>query len=76
VVQDKQTKKERWLGIHDLRLMNQSLLSKWWWKLENGEGMWQEIVRQKYVKQSTIPQLKAKPGNSPVWNDLKSEIGI
>ena len=35
------------LGIHDLRKMNLSLLCKWWWKVEKGEGLWQEIVRKK-----------------------------
>jgi hypothetical protein len=28
--------------------MNISLLCKWWWKFEKGEGMWQEIVKKKY----------------------------
>jgi len=63
-------KKKGGLGIHDLRKMNQSLLCKWWWKLESTEGLWQEIVQEKYVKQNTIAQLKTKPKNSPVWNDL------
>lgn len=50
--------------------MNLSLLCKWWWKLEKGEGTWQEIVQKKYVKNYPIAQLKRKPGNSQVWNDL------
>jgi len=51
--------------------MNQSLLCKWWWKIEKGEGLWQEIVQKKYIKQSTtICMLKTKPSNFPVWNDL------
>jgi len=59
------------LSIHDLRKMNQSLLCKWWWKIEKGEGLWQEIVQKKYIKQSTtICMLKTKPSNFPVWNDL------
>jgi hypothetical protein len=41
-------KKKRGLGVKDLRKMNISLLCKWWWKLESGEGLWQEIVRKKY----------------------------
>jgi hypothetical protein len=41
-------KKKGGLRIKDLRRMNLSLLCKWWWKVENGEGMWQEIVRRKY----------------------------
>jgi hypothetical protein len=31
-----------------MRKTNISLLCKWWWRLENGEGLWQEIVRRKY----------------------------
>jgi hypothetical protein len=34
------------MGIKDLRRMNLNLLCKWWWKLEYGEGLWQEIVRK------------------------------
>jgi hypothetical protein len=38
-------KKKGGLGVKDLRKMNISLLCKWWWKFENEEGLWQEIVR-------------------------------
>ena len=41
-----------------------------WWKLETGEGLWQEIVKKKYVKDNCIAQLQHKASNSPVWNDL------
>jgi hypothetical protein len=41
-------KKKGGLGIKDLRRMNLSLFCKWWWKIETGEGLWQEIVRKKY----------------------------
>ena len=58
------------LGIKDLRKLNISLLAKWWWKLENGEGLWQDIVMAKYVKKQCLHNLKKKPGNSPSWNDL------
>jgi hypothetical protein len=50
--------------------MNISLLCRWWWKLENEEGIWQEIVRHKYMKNKWITQLSYKASNSPVWNDL------
>jgi hypothetical protein len=36
--------------VKDLRKMNISLLCKWWWKIENGEGLWQEIVSKKNTK--------------------------
>jgi hypothetical protein len=35
------------LGVKDLAKKNISLLSKWWWKLQNQEGLWQKIVRKK-----------------------------
>jgi hypothetical protein len=63
-------KKKGGLGIKDLRKLNLSLLCRWWWKLENEEGLWQTIVRKKYVKSSCVAQLKKRQPNSPVWNDL------
>jgi hypothetical protein len=42
-------KKKGGLGIKDLRKMNISLLCKWWWRLEKGEGLWHEIVKKKYM---------------------------
>jgi hypothetical protein len=38
------------LGIKNLRRVNISLLVKWWWLLETGEGLWQDIVRIEYIK--------------------------
>lgn len=36
------------LGILDLNVMNKSLLCKWLWKLENSEGLWQQLISKKY----------------------------
>jgi hypothetical protein len=33
-------KKKGGLGLKVLRYMNISLLCKWWWLLETGEGLW------------------------------------
>jgi hypothetical protein len=63
-------RKKGGLGIQDIRKMNQSLLCRWWWKLEKKEGMWQKLVEKKYVMQSSITRLKYKPTNSSVWNNL------
>jgi hypothetical protein len=41
-------KRKGGLGVKGMRKMNLSLLCKWWWKVENEEGLWQEIVRKKY----------------------------
>jgi hypothetical protein len=38
--------KDRWgLGIKNLDKMNISLLCKWCWKIESGEGLWQDIYK-------------------------------
>jgi hypothetical protein len=70
MVSDSETERKGGLGVKDLRRMNISLLCKWWWKIENEEGLWQEIVRKKYKIKGGIVQLKTKQTNSPLWNDL------
>ena len=40
------SKKKGGLGIKDLKVMNMSLLAKWWWKLEQETGIWQDIINQ------------------------------
>lgn len=49
------------LGILNLRCMNISLLTKWLWKLENGDGLWQTIVK-KYNKRKPLCFFKKKQG--------------
>jgi hypothetical protein len=58
------------LGVKDSRKMNISLLCKWWWKFENDVGLWQEIVRKKYLKGKCLQQITYKANNSPVWNEI------
>jgi hypothetical protein len=70
------SKKKGGLGVKNLRKMNISLLCKWWWKLENEEGLWQDIVRKKYKVRGGIVNLRNKPSNSPVWNDLIKIKGV
>jgi hypothetical protein len=50
--------------------MNISLLCKWWWMLEKEDGLWQEIVREKYIKQSPICLIKVNSNDHPLWKDL------
>jgi hypothetical protein len=50
--------------------MNISLLCKWWWRLENESGLWQDVVRAKYLQNATIGTVSHKMGDSPVWPDL------
>jgi hypothetical protein len=42
------------LGIQNLDIQNKCLLSKWLFKLLNEDGMWQELLRNKYIKGKTL----------------------
>jgi hypothetical protein len=37
------------MGIIDLDIQNKCLLSKWVIKLLNEDGLWQQILRKKYL---------------------------
>jgi hypothetical protein len=37
------------LGIHDLQVKNMTLLGKWFFKLLTKDGIWQTILKRKYV---------------------------
>jgi len=66
------TRRKGGLGVKDQRKRNIGLLCKWWWTLERGEGLWHEIARKNYLKNSCVSHLKRKQSNSPSWNDLLS----
>lgn len=57
------------LGVLNLRLMNISMLTKWLWNLENQNGLWQDIVRAKYVKGEPLIVIK-KQGDSQFWRGI------
>jgi hypothetical protein len=42
------------LGVEALDLKNKCLLSKWLFKLLNEEGMWQELLQNKYLNDKTL----------------------
>jgi hypothetical protein len=58
------------LGIEVLELKNRCLLSKWLYKLFNEDGVWQELLHNKYLRQKTLSAVKAKPTDSPFWKRL------
>ncbi|VAH70650.1 unnamed protein product [Triticum turgidum subsp. durum] len=58
------------LGIQDLEIKNIALLSKWVYKLLSENGVWQEIIRNKYVGSNAISQVHWKPGDSHFWSGL------
>jgi hypothetical protein len=58
------------LDILDLEMQNKCLLSKWILKLLNEEGLWQHILKRKYLKNKTLSQVEKKKGNSHLWLGL------
>ena len=64
------SKKKGGIGVKDLQKQNISLLSKWWWQLGIGKALWQDIVKDKYLKRSSTAYLKQKFNKSSVWKSL------
>ncbi|XP_022682391.1 uncharacterized protein LOC111257326 [Setaria italica] len=58
------------LGISNLEVQNRCLLSKWLFKLLNEEGVWQKLLRRKYLSNKTLTQVKKKKGDSQFWGGL------
>jgi hypothetical protein len=58
------------LGIQNIDIQNWCLLSKWLFKLINEDGVQQELWRRKYVRDSTIAQVRRKQGDSHFWSGL------
>ena len=53
------------LGITNLEFQNICLLSKWLFKLLNEEGMWQTILKRKYLGNKVLSQVAKKPTACP-----------
>jgi hypothetical protein len=59
-----QPKDQGGLGILELNTMNTALLSKWMYKLLTSDGMWQQLLRNKYVGSKPLSQVEWKLGDS------------
>jgi hypothetical protein len=46
------------------------LLSKWIIKLINEDGLWQQLLKNKYLKGRTLSQVDRKKGDSQFWSGL------
>jgi hypothetical protein len=62
--------KDHRLGIQNLEIQNECLLSKWLFKLINEDGLWQTILRNKYLSNYTIDRVQIKQGDSHFWTGL------
>jgi hypothetical protein len=58
------------LDIEVLELKIKCLLSKWLFKLLSEDGMWQQILHNKYLNNKTLSQVEVKPTDSPFWKGL------
>ena len=65
-----QPKYQGGLGIQNLDIQNKCLLSKWLFKLLNEDGMWQKLLRNKYIKDKTQGSWVKKPTDSHFWKSL------
>jgi len=65
-----QPKEQGRLGIQNIDLQNKCLLSKWLFKLINEDGLWRNLLRQKYLKNHTLSKVSSKPGDSHFWSGL------
>jgi hypothetical protein len=45
-------------------------LSKWLFKLLNEDGVWQELLHNKYLRHKTLSEVHARPIDSPFWKGL------
>ena len=58
------------LGIRDLEVKNRALLGKSIFKLLSEQGVWQTLLRRKYVGSQALSQVYWKPGDSHLWAGL------
>ena len=65
-----QPKDQGGLGIKNLDIQNQCLLSKWLFKLINEDGLWQNLLKRKYIKDKPIAQIQKRQGDSQFWSGL------
>jgi hypothetical protein len=58
------------LGIHDLEVKNSALLGKWLFKLLTEDGIWQNLLKRKYIGSKALCQVLWKPRDSHFWAGL------
>ena len=58
------------LGVLNLDVYNKCLLSKWLLKLLNGDGVWQQLLKNKYLRDKTLTQVQYMSGDSQFWTGL------
>jgi hypothetical protein len=65
-----QAKDQGAMSIMNIDIQNQCLLSKWVYILINENGMWQELLRRKYMQDKPIGQMHKRSRDSQFWSGL------
>jgi hypothetical protein len=52
------------LRVHDLEVKNSALLGKWLFKLFTEDGVWQTLLKRKYVGTKALSQMLWRPEDS------------
>jgi hypothetical protein len=60
-------KDEGGLGIHELDVKNTVPLGKWMFKILAEDGVWQTLLRRKYVGSNVLLQVYRKHSDSHIW---------
>ena len=66
-------RKEGGLGLKKVRVMNECLLIKWWWRYgREGNSLWRRVIRAKYGigPVSFLPNVEVLSKASRVWADI------
>jgi hypothetical protein len=58
------------MTIIDLDIQNKCLLSKWIIKSVNEDGIWQQVLKKKYLKGKISSHVDRKKGDSHFWSNL------
>jgi hypothetical protein len=56
------------LGVHDLAVKNPTLLGKWLFNLLTEDGVWQTLLKRKYIGAKALSQVIWKPGDKGIAN--------
>ncbi|WVZ94604.1 hypothetical protein U9M48_040475 [Paspalum notatum var. saurae] len=63
-------KKKYRLARWEILCFPKGRLGKWLYKLINEEGVWQNILKKKYLRGKSIGEVQWKPGDSHFWSGL------
>jgi hypothetical protein len=64
------------LSVHDLEVKNKALVGKWLARFLTEDGVWQNLLRRKYLGSKALSQIIWKPGDSHFWVGIMATKSI